>query len=67
MSEIMKWTQDKSIQVAKGKDGTFTIKKQRGFYYGKYVGKQKSFNFPPKKSLRELKELIKENYYWEGV
>ena len=65
MSEIMSWTKEKQLLVAKGRDGTFTIKKNRGMYYGKYVGKT-NFNLPPKKSIKELKELIRENHYWEG-
>ena len=65
MSEQMSWVKDQHLFVAKGKDGIFTIKKYRGMYYGKYVGKI-SFNLPPKKSIRELKELIRENHYWEG-
>ena len=63
---MMEWVKEKSLWVAKGKEGTFTIKKQRGVYYGKYVGKEKTFNFPPKKSIKELKEIIQENFYWEG-
>lgn len=62
----MQLVKDKSQWVAKGVEGTFTIKKFRNQYYGKYVGKEKSFSFPPKKSVKELKNLIQENYYWEG-
>lgn len=61
----MKWIKDGSFWIAKGNDGTFKIKKQHGLFYGKYIGKDKSFNFPPKKSIKELKQIIQENYYWE--
>lgn len=60
----MKWTKDGNKQVAKGEYGTFVISKSRGFYIAKYFG-EKNFTFPLNRSIKDLKEICQENYYWE--
>lgn len=62
---MMKWEKEKSTQVARGNNGTFYITKRRGIYWGEYVSKTINFKFPPKRSIKDLKTLIQNNYYWE--
>ena len=62
----MIWRKKGVWWVAQGNNGRFLIKQLHRRYIGKYEGKSKSFNLPPKKKISEMKALCAENAYWEG-
>lgn len=59
--------QSNKLWIAKGCYGKFIIKKMSGLYYGQYLSSDglTTFNFPRKRTLTQMKELMKENFYWE--
>lgn len=61
----MKWVTEGKKQIAQGDDGRFEIEKRRGFYYGKYIGKDANFNFPRTTKIKEMKDHMRDNFYWE--
>ena len=61
----MIWRKKGTLWVAQGKIGKFIIKHLHRCYIGKYEGKNKFFNLPPKKKISEMKALCRENAYWE--
>ena len=60
----MKWEKQGQIQIAQGKYGNFTIQKSGAFYIAKYYG-DINFTLPYKRSIKVLKKMCKENWYWE--
>lgn len=60
----MKWEKSGKKQVAQGKNGKFVIESSRGQYVATYIGATR-FTMPRKRSIRELKEMCEENFYWE--
>ena len=64
----MKFEKIKStLYKAQGKNGTFTIKKSSNLWWASYINNNtfKTFRFPPRKSLKDSKEMCMENDYWE--
>lgn len=64
----MKWEKLEkapNVQIAIGDFGRFIITKKRNLYYAKYIGTDKEFNLPPKRSIKELKQTCQDNWYWE--
>lgn len=61
----MKWITEGKKQIAYGDYGRFEIEKHRGFYYGKYISDDKNFNFPRTTKIKEMKNRIQNNMYWE--
>lgn len=60
----MKWVKNGKTQVAQGEFGKFVISKSGGLYVAKYYG-DKYFTLPLNRSIKKLKEICQENYYWE--
>lgn len=60
----MKWVKEKKQWVAVGKFGKFIITQYSKMYYAKYDGCM-AFNLPPNKSIKKVKEMCENNYYWE--
>ncbi len=52
---------------AKGSEGDFRVWKDGRVWKGRYraADKKRLFFLPPKKSVKEMKELCEDNYYWE--
>lgn len=61
----MKWIKQGSKQIAKGDYGQFEITRRSGFYFGKYISEEKTFNFPRTRTIKEMKDRMQENFYWE--
>ena len=61
----MKWEKQDKIQVAQGKFGKFVIQKSGVYYVAKYYSRERTFTFPYRRSIKRLKELCKDNWYWE--
>ena len=61
----MVWQKQGNTQVAQGVEGKFTIERIRGYYRAKYEGVEKTFNFPKQKSIKDMKKLCEDNFYWE--
>lgn len=62
----MIWRKKGVLWIAQGKNGKFIIRQLHRTYKGRYEGKEKCFNLPPKKKISEMKTLCRENIYWEG-
>lgn len=62
----MIWRKKGVWWVAQGNNGRFLIKQLHRKYIGRYEGKEKNFNLPPKRKISEIKALCAENAYWEG-
>ena len=62
----MKWVKlNYKKWVAQGKDGKFVIHKSGIFYIAKYFSDEIEFTLPWNRSIKELKKMCEENYYWE--
>lgn len=61
----MKWEQKGTQWVAEGEDGRFIISRSKGFYWAKYESSYIVFKLPPNKSIKQLKKMCQENFYWE--
>lgn len=64
----MKWIKkDSGAYEAVGKLGKFEIWKNGSKWIGDYEGflNKKYFQLPAKKSVKILKELCEDNFYWE--
>lgn len=64
----MKWECVANLRwQAKGKHGDFLIWKEGKRWKGRYLSADKTNNFflPWKKSLKEMKTICEDNYYWE--
>ncbi|MBQ7977384.1 MAG: hypothetical protein IJ301_02140 [Clostridia bacterium] len=60
----MKWIKEGKKQIAQGEDGKFVIEKVRGLYKATYIGNI-TFVLPRHKSIKVVKEMCENNYYWE--
>lgn len=61
----MKWIKQGNKQVAQGSEGKFVIEYKRGTYRATYYGNDITFNFPWQHSIKKLKEMCQDNFYWE--
>lgn len=61
----MKWIKQGFKQIAKGDYGQFEITKRSGLYFGRYISEEKTFNFPRTRTIKEMKDRMQENFYWE--
>jgi len=61
----MKWEKKDNYWLAQGENGKFIIRKQSIFYYAKYVSKTTSFNLPRNTSIKAVKQMCQDNFYWE--
>lgn len=62
----MKWLRKTSTTViAQGKEGAFYLENRSGHWYARYIAKEKAFNLPPKRLLKDIKKMCEENFYWE--
>lgn len=64
----MKWEQVAFCDwEAKGKNGDFRVWKDGRVWKGRYRSESKQYTFflPPQKSVRAMKALCEDNFYWE--
>ncbi len=64
----MKWKQIAFCKwQAKGNEGDFLVWKDGRVWKARYRSEDKQYTFflPIKRSLREIKNLCEDNYYWE--
>lgn len=61
----MKWEKKNNYWVAQGVDGKFIIKKRSIYYYASYISKDYTFNLPRNTSIKKVKEMCQDNFYWE--
>lgn len=64
----MAWAQLSSTEwEARGKYGTFRIKRFKGAYRSRYESEDTAFNLPPKDKLSAAKTMCEDNTNWEDV
>lgn len=61
----MKWEKKDNYWVAQGNEGKFIIRKKSIFYYASYTSKTITFNLPRNTSIKALKQMCQDNFYWE--
>lgn len=61
----MKWEKKDNYWVAKGNDGKFIIRKKSIFYYASYTSQTTTFNLPRNTSIKAVKQMCQDNFYWE--
>lgn len=65
---VMKWVQVAFCDwEAKGANGDFRVWKDGRVWKGRYRSENKQYTFflPVRKSVKEMKALCEDNYYWE--
>ena len=61
----MEWEQKGTQWVAAGEDGTFIISRSKGLYWARYESSYTVFRLPPNKSIKQVKKICQDNFYWE--
>ena len=61
----MKWEKKDNYWIVKGDNGKFIIRKKSIFYYASYTSQTTTFNLPRNTSIKAVKQMCQDNFYWE--